>query len=87
MAMRDEVPSKHGLCFFIGQGTTASEQVAAPSQVGIRCKCKDLETSDDLLEDSVKALTTEEQLVTQPISKTKAPPKYTHVTYTLTCLI
>jgi len=65
MAMRDEVPSKHGLCFFIDRGTTASRKAAAPSQMGIRCKCKDLETSDNLLEDSVKALTIEEQLVTQ----------------------
>jgi hypothetical protein len=48
---------------------------------------KDLETSGDLLDDNVIALTTEEQLVTQPISKTKAPPNYKSVTSMLTCLI
>jgi len=32
---------------------------------------KDLETSDDLLKDSIKALTIEERPVTQPISKTR----------------
>jgi hypothetical protein len=70
MVMKAEVPSKYGLSFFIGRGTTASEQGAAPIQVGIMCKCKDLETSDDLLEHSVKALTIEEQPVTLPISRT-----------------